>query len=285
LRIDLHTHSTASDGTLNPTQLMRAASEAGLDLVGLTDHDTTAGWDEAAASLSILPNRLGLIRGAEISARTDKYISVHLLGLLFDRDNTELSQALSNTRDDRIPRMHEMISRLRGAGIEVTFADVEQQVARGATLGRPHLADALVALQIVENRSEAFDQFLNNNSPFYVSHISPNPIDAIKLVKAAGGIAILAHPGATVRGECVDEGAIAAMAQVGLDALEVDHRDHDEETRAQLRGLAREFGLLTTGSSDFHGSGKLNDLGENQTPVAVWDELLARAWGTEVIYA
>lgn len=264
---------------------MRAASNAGLDLVGLTDHDTTAGWDEAAASLSALPTRLGLILGAEISARTDKHISVHLLGLLFDRANTELSQALANTRDDRIPRMHEMIRRLRGAGIEVTFADVEQHVAIGATLGRPHLADALVALQIVENRSAAFDQFLNNNSPFYVSHISPNPINAIKLVKAAGGIAILAHPGALARGECVDESAIAAMAEVGLDALEVDHRDHDEATRAQLRGLARALGLLITGSSDFHGSGKLNDLGENQTSVVVWDELLARAWGTEVIYA
>jgi predicted metal-dependent phosphoesterase TrpH len=285
LRIDLHTHSNASDGTLTPTQLMIAASIAGLDLVGLTDHDTTAGWDEAVNALSSLPTRVGLVPGAEISARTEEHISVHLLGLLFDRNNLQLAQTLAITRDDRIPRMHAMIERLRIAGIEVTFADVERHVAAGATLGRPHLADALVALRIVENRGEAFDQFLNNDSPFYVSHISPSPIDAIKLVKAAGGIAILAHPGATSRGECVDEAAIAEMARVGLDALEVDHRDHDEATRSQLRGLASELGLLTTGSSDFHGTGKLNHLGENQTSVLVWDELVARASGMAVVFA
>jgi predicted metal-dependent phosphoesterase TrpH len=285
LRIDLHTHSTFSDGTLTPRQLMMAASNAGLTLIGLTDHDTTGGWDEAVKTLSSLPTRVGLVPGAEISARTDEHISVHILGLLFDRNNLPLAQTLAATRDDRVPRMHAMIERLRIAGIEVTFADVERQVAEGATLGRPHLADALVALQIVANRSEAFDQFLNNDSPFYVSHISPSPIDAIKLVKAAGGIAILAHPGATSRGECVDEAAVAAMARVGLDALEVDHRDHDEATRSQLRGLASELGLLITGSSDFHGTGKLNHLGENLTSVLVWDELVARASGTEVVFA
>jgi predicted metal-dependent phosphoesterase TrpH len=284
LRIDLHTHSHASDGTLAPTQLMIAASAAGIDLIGLTDHDTTAGWDEAVNALALLPTRVGLVCGAEISARTEDHVSVHLLGLLFDRNNLPLSQTLAVTRDDRVPRMHAMIERLRIAGIEVTFADVERQVAQGATLGRPHLADALVELQVVADRGEAFEQYLNNDSPFYVSHISPSPLNAIKLVKAAGGIAILAHPGASAKGACVDEAAIAAMARIGLDALEVDHRDHDEATRIQLRGLAADFGLLVTGSSDFHGTGKLNHLGENLTSDLVWDELVARASGMGVIF-
>ena len=262
---------------------MNAAAAAELDVIGLTDHDTTAGWDEAMNALPLLSRRVGLALGAEISCRTEDLISVHLLGLLFNRNNSELAQTLESTRDDRVPRMHAMIEKLSVAGIAITFADVQRQLALGATLGRPHLADALVELQVVQDRAEAFEVFLSNDSPFYVSHISPSPIDAIRLVKAAGGVAILAHPGASARGDIVDESAIAAMAQAGLDALEVDHRDHDEDMRAKLRELARDLDLLVTGSSDFHGTGKLNLLGENQTSVEVWNELVSRASGTEVI--
>lgn len=262
---------------------MSAASFAGLDVIGLTDHDTTAGWDEAVDALPTLSRGLGLALGAEISCRTEDLISVHLLGLLFDRGDLELAKALETTRDDRVPRMHAMIEKLSAAGIAITFADVKRQLAPGATLGRPHLADALVALQVVKDRAEAFDQFLNNDSPFYVSHISPSPVDAIRLVKAAGGVAILAHPGAGSRGDCVDEAAIAQMAQAGLDALEVDHRDHSEAVRSQLRALASDLGLLITGSSDFHGTGKLNRLGENLTSAVAWNELLSRASGMDVV--
>jgi len=284
MSIDLHTHSTISDGTLTPTQLMNAAAVAGLEVIGLTDHDTTAGWDEAIAALAFLPRPVALALGSEISCRTEDLISVHLLGLLFDRTNPELANALAITRDDRIPRMRAMVEKLSLAGIAITFADVERQLAPGATLGRPHLADALVELQIVTDRGEAFDTFLNNDSPFYVSHYSPSPIEAIKLVKAAGGVAILAHPGASSRGDIVDEAAIAEMARFGLDALEVDHRDHDEQMRSKLRALAKDLDLLVTGSSDFHGTGKLNLLGENQTSTEVWQELVERASGTDVIF-
>ncbi len=263
---------------------MSAASIAGLDVIGLTDHDTTAGWDEAVDALPALSRGLGLALGAEISCRTEDLISVHLLGLLFDRGNLELAKTLETTRDDRVPRMHAMIEKLSAAGIAITFADVEHFLAPGATLGRPHLADALVALQVVKDRAEAFNQFLNNDSPFYVSHISPSPVDAIRLVKAAGGVAILAHPGAGSRGDCVDEAAIVQMAQAGLDALEVDHRDHSEAIRSQLRALASDLGLLITGSSDFHGTGKLNRLGENLTSAVVWNELLPRASGMDVVF-
>lgn len=266
---------------------MTAASRAGLDVIGLTDHDTTVGWDAALGALPTLRRRVGLALGAEISCRNEDHISVHLLGLLFDRNEPELAKTLATTRDDRVPRMHAMIAKLNSAGIPVTFADVERHVATGATLGRPHLADALISLQVVADRGEAFDQFLNNDSPFYVSHISPSPIAAIKLVKGAGGVAILAHPGANSRGSSVSGAAITEiteMAEAGLDALEVDHRDHNQAIRTQLRGIASDLDLLVTGASDFHGTGKLNLLGENQTSVLVWHELVSRASGTDVIF-
>ena len=287
MQIDIHTHSNASDGTLTPVELMHAASVAGLDVIGLTDHDTTVGWDAAVRELPLLGRRIGLARGAEISCRTDAHISVHLLGLLFDPSEPKLAMTLATTRDDRVPRMHAMIAKLNLAGIAVTIADVEQQVAPGATLGRPHLADALIALRVVKDRGEAFDQFLNNDSPFYVSHISPNPIDAINLVQGAGGVSILAHPGANARNDQISKTAIAeiaAMAEAGLTALEVDHRDHKPSIRTQLRGIAADLGLLVTGASDFHGTGKLNLLGENQTSETVWDQMVSRTSGLEVIF-
>ena len=287
MQIDLHTHSNGSDGTLTPAQLMHAASVAGLDVIGLTDHDSTIGWDAAVRELQTVRRRIGLARGAEISCRTDEHISVHLLGLLFDPSESKLATTLATTRDDRVPRMHAMIAKLNLAGIAVTFADVEQQVATGATLGRPHLADALIALRVVKDRGEAFDQYLNNDSPFYVSHISPSPIEAINLVNGAGGVSILAHPGANARNDQISEIAIAeiaAMAEAGLTALEVDHRDHSPAIRTQLRGIANDLGLLVTGASDFHGTGKLNVLGENQTSETVWNELVARSSGVEVIF-
>ncbi len=279
MRIDLHTHSRASDGTLAPSELMVAAVEARLDIIGLTDHDTTSGWDEAAASLAALTRPLGVGLGAEISCRTDDGISVHLVGLMFDRNDTALTDTLARSRDDRIPRMHAMIDKLNVAGIGVTFADVERETSDGATLGRPHLADALVRKGVVGSRDEAFANLLGNDSPFYVGHPAPTPIRAIELVKAAGGVAILAHPGAGVRGRIVDVAAIEKMAHAGLDALEVDHRDHDDKTRAKLRGVAADLGLLVTGSSDYHGTGKLNLLGENLTSDDVWVELVRRADG------
>ena len=287
MQIDIHTHSNASDGTLTPAELMHAASVAGLDVIGLTDHDTTVGWDAAVRTLPIVRRRIGLARGAEISCRTDEHVSVHLLGLLFDPSEPKLATTLATTRDDRVPRMHAMIAKLNLAGIAVTFADVEQQLAMGATLGRPHLADALITLHVVKDRGEAFDQFLNNDSPFYVSHISPNPIEAINLVNGAGGVSILAHPGANARNDQISETAIAeiaAMAEAGLTALEADHRDHNPSIRSQLRGIADDLGLLVTGASDFHGTGKLNLLGENQTSETVWDQMVARASGLEVIF-
>ena len=283
MRIDLHTHSNSSDGTASPTELVHAAEAAGLDVIALTDHDTYAGWEEAAGALSGLSAPLALVRGVEMSCRSHEGISLHMLGLLVDPDHLDLAQALEQSRDDRIPRMKAIIKKMKAEGFDISFSDVEAQLSDGATLGRPHLADALVAKGIVPDRDIAFRDFLHNDSRFYVGHFASDALDGVRLIKAAGGIAIFAHPGAAKRGSVVSPEFIAELADAGLDALEVDHRDHDEKTRKDLRALAAELGLLTTGSSDFHGTGKMNELGENLTLPHVWEQLRSRATGTPVI--
>jgi 3',5'-nucleoside bisphosphate phosphatase len=272
VRIDLHTHSTASDGTQSPAEVMTSAREAGLDVIALTDHDTIKGWDDAADAAE----GLEFVPGAEMSCQTADGVSLHMLGLLFDRTNAPLIDAMEITRDDRMPRMERMVANLAADGLAISMEQVWAQVPDGATLGRPHLADALVAAGIVNTRDEAFVDLLHNDSKYYVGHLAPTPEEAVRLIKAAGGVAIFAHPGASKRGEIVSDEEIAALSRVGLDALEVDHRDHDAQTRAHLRELAEQLGLLCTGASDYHGTGKLNQLGENVTDPQVWEVLRGR---------
>ena len=273
MRIDLHTHSSASDGTEAPAELVAAAAAAGLDVVALTDHDTTIGWDAAAAAL---PAGLTLVPGAEISCALDG-IDLHMLGYLFDPAHEELAEELSVARDDRVPRAKAIVANLVGAGIPVTWADVVAHVGPGATVGRPHIADALVAGGVVATRDEAFVDLLHNGSPYFVGHYAVDPLRAIRLVRAAGGVAVFAHPGASKRGRTVGDDVVVAMAEAGLAALEVDHPDHDEATRNRLRGLAGDLGLLVTGSSDYHGTGKPQGLGASTTDPEVYAELVGRA--------
>ncbi|RZS87223.1 hypothetical protein EV189_2648 [Motilibacter rhizosphaerae] len=279
MRIDLHTHSSASDGTDAPGTVVRDAAAAGLDVVALTDHDTTHGWDEAAAAL---PPGLALVRGAEISCRFSD-VSLHLLAYLFDPEDPALAAELSRVRDSRVPRAQEMVSRLRAAGVDVGWDDVLEQVEDGATVGRPHIADALVHRGVVEDRGEAFRGLLNSRSAYYVRHHSLDPIAAIRTVRRAGGVPVLAHPFARHRGKVLDDSAVTAMVEAGLAGLEVDHRDHSAEDRARLLRLARGLGLLVTGSSDYHGSGKENRLGEHTTDPAVLDAIVAQASGVPVL--
>jgi predicted metal-dependent phosphoesterase TrpH len=271
--IDLHTHSTASDGTESPAGLVRAAAAAGLDVVALTDHDTTAGWAEAAEAA---PPGLTIVRGAEISCRY-KDVSLHLLGYLFDAEHTALAAELARVRASRVPRAQEMVDRLRASGVAVSWSEVLDQVEPGATVGRPHIADALVRSGVVRDRSEAFAGPLNSRSPNYVRHRSLDPVAAIRAVRAAGGVPVLAHPFARHRGKVLDDGAIAAMAEAGLAGLEVHHRDHGPDDVVRLQRLARGLGLLQTGSSDYHGAGKANRLGENTTSPQTYEAILAQA--------
>ncbi|MEV5724616.1 MULTISPECIES: PHP domain-containing protein [Streptomyces] len=275
MRIDLHSHSTASDGTDTPAELVRNAAAAGLDVVALTDHDTTRGHAEAIAAL---PPGLTLVTGAELSCRVDG-ISMHMLAYLFDPEEPALLAERELVRDDRVPRAKGMIAKLNDLGVPVTWEQVAR-IAGDGSVGRPHVASALVELGVVDTVSDAFTQdWLADGGRAFVEKHETDPFEAIRLVKGAGGVTVFAHPGAAKRGRTVPESAIAEMAAAGLDGIEVDHMDHDPDTRARLRGLAKELGLLVTGSSDYHGSRKTCVLGEYTTDPEVYGEITRRATG------
>ena len=278
--IDLHTHSTYSDGTDKPSELINKALAAGITIIGLTDHDSIGGWQEATASLR--PG-ISLVPGAEISCQTTDGISVHILGLLFDSSNSELMNTLEKTRENRHGRMEKIIARINEAGIHITMSDVLAELSDGATLGRPHLADALVKKGVVASRDEAFTQMLHNNSKYYVSHYSPTPEAAIALIKDAGGVSVIAHPMASHRGRTISLETFGSLIDSGLDGIEVDHRDHSPDEKKQLISLANGSNLIMTGASDYHGNGKLNSLGEYTTNPDQWERLEARANARRVI--
>ncbi|MGA5369613.1 PHP domain-containing protein [Streptomyces griseoincarnatus] len=275
MRIDLHTHSTASDGTDTPAELVRKAAAAGLDVVALTDHDTTRGHAEALAAL---PQGLTLVTGAELSCRLDG-VSMHLLAYLFDPEEPALLAERELVRDDRVPRAKGMIAKLNELGVPVTWEQVAR-IAGNGSVGRPHVASALVELGVVDSVSDAFTpEWLADGGRAYVPKHETDPFEAVRLVKNAGGVAVFAHPAAVKRGRTVPDSAIAELARAGLDGIEVDHMDHDPGTRARLRGLAGELGLLVTGSSDYHGSRKTCVLGEFATDPEVYGEITRRATG------
>ena len=278
--IDLHTHTNFSDGTDTPTELINKALSAGIKVIGLTDHDSIGGWQEATAALR--PG-IALVPGAEISCQTTDGISVHILGLLFDSSNTELMNTLEKTRENRHGRMEKIIARINQAGIDISMEDVLEQLSDGATLGRPHLADALVKKGVVASRDEAFAQMLHNNSKYYVAHYSPTPEAAIKLIKAAGGVSVIAHPMASHRGRTISLETFGSLIESGLDGIEVDHRDHSPDEKTQLIALARQANLVMTGASDYHGNGKLNQLGEYTTEPAQWERLESAANARRVL--
>ena len=275
MRIDLHTHSTASDGTDRPAELVRNAGAAGLDVVALTDHDTSRGYAEA---IEALPAGLTLVTGAEMSCRIDG-VSMHMLAYLFDPEEPALLAERELVRDDRVPRARAMVGRLQELGVPVTWEQVARIAGEGS-VGRPHVATALVELGVVPTVNDAFTvEWLADGGRAHVAKHETDPFEAIRLVKAAGGVTVFAHPGASKRGHTVPEAAIAEMAAAGLDGIEVEHMDHDAETRVRLRGLAKELGLLATGSSDYHGSRKSVQLGEYTTDPEVYGEITRRATG------
>jgi predicted metal-dependent phosphoesterase TrpH len=275
VRIDLHTHSTASDGTDRPAELVRKAAAAGLDVVGLTDHDTTRGHAEAIAAL---PEGLTLVTGAELSCRLDG-VSMHVLAYLFDPEEPAFLAERELVRDDRVPRAQAMVAKLRELGVPISWEQVAR-IAGDGSVGRPHVASALVELGVVPSVGDAFTgEWLADGGRGYVPKHETDPFEAIRLIKGAGGVAVFAHPAAAKRGRTVPDSAIAELAAAGLDGIEVEHMDHEPATRARLRGLASELGLLTTGSSDYHGSRKSCALGEYTTDPEVYGEITRRATG------
>lgn len=278
--IDLHTHTTASDGTDSPFILVKKALAAGVKTLGITDHDSTAGWSEA---ISAMQPQIELVLGAEISCLTDDGISVHMLGLLFDGENFGMQEMLAQSRDTRLPRMRKMVALLQADGFDITLDDVYQAAPDQATIGRPHLADALVNKKIVASRDEAFSELLHNESKYYVTHAAPTPIEAIKTIKSAGGVAVIAHPFASRRGQILTADTFQELVTAGLDGIEVHHRDQNDSERSVLTSIARELHLAITGSSDYHGTGKLNALAENTTDPTEWEALESRANARRVV--
>jgi len=280
VKIDLHTHSNFSDGTDRPSELINKALSQGITTLALTDHDTVAGWAEA---MQWLRPGMDLVLGSEISCQTEDGISVHMLGLLFDRENQPLQEMMAATRDNRLGRMERIITKMNAAGIEITIEEVHAQLSEGATLGRPHLADALVAKGLAKSRDEVFADWLANSSPFYVAHYSPTPEVAIATIKAAGGVAVIAHPLASLRGRVVSLESFDSYIAAGLDGIEVKHRDQTPEQQELLFSIAASADLAMTGSSDYHGNGKMNELAEFTTDPDQWEKLEARADARRVV--
>lgn len=258
---DLHVHSKISDGTQSVKDLVQEIAETGLDGFALTDHDTTAGWSEADQTAQKLG--IDFVAGMEISC-AGHGVSIHLLSYLHDPTYQPLLQEIARARESRIHRAQRMVT-LLSEDYPIDWDDVMEQTGEGATVGRPHIADALVAAGAVENRSEAFASILTPQSRYYVSHYAVNPVEAVRLVRAAGGVPVMAHPRARSRGRIASAELIEEMIDAGLAGLEVHHRDNSLEDQKWLHSIAFEHDLLVTGSSDYHGAGKPNRLGENTT--------------------
>lgn len=281
MKIDLHTHSSASDGTQRPGEVIRSAAEAGLDVVALTDHDTTAGWEEAAEAAR--EHAVAFVPGTEVSCQTDDGISVHLLSYLQDPQDRALDEVMQRARRSRRTRAERMVEMI-AEDYPISWEQVLDQVVGDATVGRPHIADALVAAGIAQTRSEAFSTVLHPRSGYYVGHYAPDPVTAVRLVRQAGGVPVMAHPLAGVRGRTVGQEVFDAMIEAGLAGLEIAHRDNPPEARAVLSQMAAEHDLIVTGSSDYHGSGKPNELGENLTSEQSLRRIMAEAdSGTQVV--
>jgi predicted metal-dependent phosphoesterase TrpH len=276
MRIDLHTHSDRSDGTESPTELVRRAKRHGIDVLGLTDHDTVEGWDEAAAAAA--STGVTLVRGIEVSCRFFGY-GVHLLAYLPDPTYPPLATELQRILDGRNSRLPATLESLRSLGIDIDVHDVRKVAGNTAAMGRPHVADALVALGVVADRSQAFNRYLGPRGPAYVNRYAADLTTMIRTVTEAGGVSVVAHPWASRHNHtALDLAGFAALRDAGLAGIEVDHEDHDPETREALRGLAKELDLVVTGSSDHHGHGKVDhELGCNTTAPGELERLLDEA--------
>ncbi|UPL15177.1 PHP domain-containing protein [Microbacterium galbinum] len=277
---DLHLHSNHSDGTEAPAEVVRQAHAHGLRTIALTDHDRTTGWGEAAEATAALG--MTFLPGMELSAKHD-WRSVHVLGYLFDPDDAALRAETDRIRGDRIGRA-ERIVRSIGRDYDLHWDDVLAQTTPDATVGRPHIADALVARGIVRDRTEAFDGILHPREGYYEPHYAPDPLTAVRLITDAGGVAIIAHPVTSGRDRMMPMSFLEQLIDAGLGGFEIDHRENTAAGKALLRELAARRDLIVTGSSDYHGSGKPNRPGENTTSDEMVERLIASASGTTPRY-
>ncbi len=274
--IDLHAHSRVSDGTESPAKLVAAAAAAGLSVVALTDHDSTAGWDEAARAA--VATGITVLPGMELSTQLD-YASVHVLAYLIDPAEPELAAETARIRAERRDRAQSMVARI-GADYALTWDDVVAQTVPGGTIGRPHIADALVARGHVPDRTAAFETILHWRGGYYRPHQAPEPLVGVRLIVGAGGVPVIAHPGARGPDRLIDDARMRELVEAGLAGVEVRHRDNPPASQVRWSAAARRWGLIETGSSDYHGAGKPNRLGENSTDRAAYEAIVARATGS-----
>ncbi len=276
--IDLHAHSNASDGTDTPAELMAAAFAAGLSVVAITDHDTTGGWEPAAAAR---PDGLTLIRGTEFSTSVlvgDRKVSVHLLGYLFDPAHPAIVAEHARLRDERLHRGMAIVERMVTAGVPISASQV-MEIAGTAPVGRPHIGRALVQSGVVSSVDEAFASYLAGRGPYYVPKADTDLRTAIGMIGAAGGVSVIAHPRARGEYRALSAEMLRELAGVGLGGLEVAHPDHSAEARAELRGIVDRLGLVGTGSSDYHGANKTLRLGQERTHPAQLARIVAASSG------
>lgn len=277
---DLHLHSVHSDGTESAAQVMAAAHRRNLRTVALTDHDTTSGWAEAAEAATSLG--MTFIPGMELSARSE-WRSVHVLAYLFDPDDKGLRAETERIRDDRVGRAERIVRRI-GRDYPLEWDDVLAQTGDGATVGRPHIADALVAQGIVGTRGEAFDTILHPREGYYEGHYAPDVEDAIALIVGAGGVPIIAHPTPSGRARMMEIPILERLIRLGLAGFELDHRENTEAGKKILRRLVDAHDLIVTGSSDYHGLGKPNLPGENTTSDEMVARIIAAGSGSRPVY-
>lgn len=255
---DLHTHSAISDGTTTPAEIAAAVAELGLTGFALTDHDTVDGWDEARTAAAGLG--VDFIPGLELTTKTNGF-SVHLLAYGVDPEEPELRAIMARIRESRYGRAREMVRRL-SARYTLDWDTLSASIGVGVTLGRPHIADALVQLGHYPDRGAAFEDVLHPGGPYYVNTYAVETVTGIELVRAAGGVPVLAHPAARRQRGPVPVQIIEEFARAGLWGIELDHPENREDWTAPLRPHAERLGLEVTGASDFHGTGKNNRLGE-----------------------
>lgn len=273
---DLHLHSNHSDGTEAPGEVMRQAHRHGVRTAALTDHDRTTGWTEAGEAAVALG--MTFLPGMELSAKHE-WRSVHVLGYLFDPDDAALRAETDRIRNDRIGRAERIVRNI-GRDYDLHWDDVLAQTTLDATVGRPHIADALVARGIVRDRGEAFDGILHPREGYYEPHYAPDPLTAVRLITQAGGVAIIAHPVTAGRDRMMPVPYIERLIDAGLAGFEVDHRENTTAGKKLLRELAERHGLIVTGSSDYHGTGKPNVPGENTTAEDMVARIIDRASGS-----
>lgn len=245
---DLHIHTTASDGVLTPSEIIDMAVGIGLKGIAISDHDTVAGLEEAEHYLSITDYPLDFINAVELNTEVGND-DVHILGYFIDPKNAALKQRLEDIRNSRYRRAEQMVRRLQELGLEIDFTQVEE-LAQGELIARPHIARVLIDNNYATSIREAFDKYIGRRAPGYVPRYKFLPAEAIELVKNAGGIAVLAHPGLIE-----DNRKVTEVINLGIEGLEVFYPEHTPEQTEELLGLARRHHLLITGGSDYHGPG------------------------------